>query len=113
MVIPASVRARRLAPGLEHEGVVDGDADDLVDALGAEIVGGADETRQVRGAAGAGEGARQAEDDHAAARDIVGQINRHRTFRAESDKLRVGELGSDLQGHGCAFVQLRFLPSRI
>lgn len=36
------------APGLHDERVVDGDADDLVDALGDELVALADEAREVR-----------------------------------------------------------------
>ena len=50
-------RVDRAAPRVHHEGIVDGDAGDGVDALGAELVRLLDEAGEVLEGAGRGEGA--------------------------------------------------------
>ena len=62
----------RLAPGVHDEGVVDGDAVDRVDALCLELVIELLEIGKLVGRAGRREGARQREQHHALAGEIVG-----------------------------------------
>ena len=85
------------APRAHHEGVVDGHAPDLVDALGQEAVVRRDVARHVLGRARRGERARKPEDDDAPA---LGQI-RH---------LEV--VGADAAARGFLLVELREVAFR-
>src|SRR3546814_4857664 len=53
-------------PGIHHEGVVDGDAEDLVDAHALDVAGERHVARQVARRAGGREGGRHGEHDHPA-----------------------------------------------
>src|SRR5262245_21498199 len=66
-------RARGLPPGVHHEDVVHGHADDVVDALPADLLGVRDEPREVLLRARGREGAGDREEDHAASLEYVAE----------------------------------------
>ena len=91
-------RAALLAPGLHHERVVDRHADDVVDALGLDLVGLLDEAGQVLVRAGRSERARHREQhDLLPGEQLVGLQVAH-VRRLDGDG---GDLLAFLDGHGC------------
>src|SRR3546814_9393656 len=88
-----------LAPGAHHEGIVDGGAGDLVDALDLEILGLVDEARQMARRAGRRERSRNREQGDLAALEILVRIDRLRSVGGRLDESRLGKLVAELDAH--------------
>jgi len=80
-----------LAPGVHDEGVVGGDDNDEVDALGGELLLVLQVRRDVHGLAAGGEGARDGDQHHLLASKFLGGVVRLR--QAASGRTRVGDWG--------------------
>eukprot|EP00268_Persea_americana_P006501 TRINITY_DN12345_c0_g1_i1.p2 TRINITY_DN12345_c0_g1~~TRINITY_DN12345_c0_g1_i1.p2 ORF type:complete len:205 (+),score=39.93 TRINITY_DN12345_c0_g1_i1:425-1039(+) len=90
-----------LLPCAHHEGVIDGDAGDGVDALGAEVAGLFDEAREMLLGAGGGEGAGDGEEDGFLALGEVGDGGGlELAGGVEVGEGGVGEGGADGDGGG-------------
>ena len=98
-----AIDARSLAPGAHDEGVVDGGAGDLVDALGLELIGMLDETRQMLGRTGRGEGAGHGEQRNALAGEEFIACHALRPFGRRLDEHGGGKLVANGNGHGASF----------
>src|SRR5688572_11448919 len=89
-----------VGPGVEHEGVVDRGAGDLVDALRLELVDLLDEAGKVPGRAGRREGPRHREQSNLAAAEIILAVDRLRALGSRLDEIGLGEAVADLNRHG-------------
>ncbi len=86
-----AVRAARLAPGAQHEGIVDGSAGDDVDALGLERVRFLDEAGQMLGRAGRREGAGDGEKRDFLAGEEVRALDLFGAAFGQGDEGRFGQ----------------------
>src|SRR5271166_122859 len=103
--VDLSLGARRFRPCSEHVVVVDRGHGDTVNALGAKTRLVGDEARQMVLVARRREGARQAEQHHRLADEVILRLDRLRTVRGDEHELRVGQAVANLDGHG-AFLRL-------
>jgi hypothetical protein len=87
-------------PGAHHEGVVDRQAGDHVDALALDLARQLLEARQVFGRTGRGEGARQREQRHLLAAEEVLGGHRLGPLGGGQGERDAGQLVADFDGHG-------------
>src|SRR5690606_29649397 len=95
-----AIRTLLLAPRTHHESIVDGEANDFIHALGANIIGTLHEAGKVLVGAGRRERAGQRKDHDLAALEKIARLHRCRTLIRQLHQVRFGYLVSVIDGHG-------------
>ncbi len=91
-------------PFLHDEGIIDGNADHLVNTLGLELIHGANKAGHMGACTCAGIGAGQSENHNLAALTQTGNGDAFRTFSANPQQFGVGQGLTGCNGHD--FVSL-------